>query len=83
MTLANPKKGECLLADASGDPLLADAQDTIVEITDGSLGTASDAIAEITASYVEATMANSLATLAAKVNAILVVLAAHGLIKDA
>ena len=41
-------------------------------LTDGTLGTASDSLAEITASYVEATMANSYASLAAKVNAILV-----------
>ena len=44
---------------------------TATALTDGSLGTASDAIAEITASYVEATMANSLATLAAKYTALL------------
>lgn len=40
----------------------------VVAITDGTLGTASNALAEITASYVEATIANSFATLAAKVN---------------
>ena len=45
---------------------------TATSISDGSLGTASDAIAEITASYVEATQANSFATLAAKFNALLV-----------
>ena len=45
---------------------------TATALTDGSLGTASDAIAEITASYVEATQANSFATLAAKYNALLV-----------
>ncbi len=41
-------------------------------ITDGTLGTASSALAEITASYVEATIANSLATLAAEINALIV-----------
>ncbi len=45
---------------------------TATALSDGTLGTASDALAEITASYVEATIANSLATLAAKYSALLV-----------
>ena len=48
----------------------------LVALTDGSLGTASDAIPEITASYVEADIANSIASLAAKINEIIAVLAA-------
>ena len=44
---------------------------TATALTDGTLGTASDALAEITASYVEATIANSLASLAAKYTALL------------
>ena len=50
----------------------------IAPLTDGTLGTASDALAEVTASYVEATMANAQASLAAKLNAVLVRLAALG-----
>ncbi len=45
---------------------------TATALTDGTLGTASDALAEITSSYVEATLANAFATLAAKYSALLV-----------
>jgi len=41
---------------------------TVTVLTDGTLGTATDALAEITDSYVEATIADALASLAAKVN---------------
>jgi len=56
-------------------------QAAIVSITDGTLGTASDALAEITASYVEATIANAFASLAAKNEEVLVILRNYGLIK--
>ena len=80
--MTQPAKGKSKLADTSGLPQIADQAAAIVDITDGTLGTASDALAEITASYVEATIANSYATNAAKINAILAVLRAHGLIAD-
>ncbi len=80
--MANPKKGDSQMADKSGKALVGPQQATIVDITDGTLGTASDALAEITASYVEATIANSFATLAAKITAINAVLEAHGLTAD-
>ena len=41
-------------------------------LTDGSLGTAADALVEMTSSYVEADVADNQASLAAKVNEILV-----------
>ena len=80
--MTQPAKGKSKLADTSGLPQIADQSAAIVSITDGTLGTASNALAEITASYVEATIANSFATNAAKINAILAVLRAHGLIAD-
>lgn len=80
--MTQPAKGKSKLADTSGNPQIADRSDAIVDITDGTLGTASDALAEITGSYVEATIANSFATNAAKINEILVVLRAQGLIAD-
>jgi len=43
----------------------------ITELTDSSGGTASDTLAAITASYVEATIENTVASLAAKVNALI------------
>lgn len=50
------------------------AAGAITPLTDGSLGTASDALAEITDTYVEATIANSIASLAAKINEIIAAL---------
>jgi len=43
----------------------------ITELTDNSGGTASDTIAEVPSSYTEATLANQIASLVAKINAIL------------
>jgi hypothetical protein len=80
--MANPKKGDSVMATADGKPMVGDQQTTIVDLTDGTLGTASDALAEITSSYVEATIANSFASLAAKITAINAVLEAHGLSAD-
>jgi hypothetical protein len=80
--MTQPTKGKSKLADSTDLPQIGDQAAAIVDITDGTLGTASDALAEITASYVEATIANSFATNAAKINAILAVLRLHGLIAD-
>lgn len=44
---------------------------TIVALTDSSGGTASDTLAAITGSYVEATIENTVASLAAKINALI------------
>lgn len=52
----------------------------ITSLTDSSGGTASDTLADVPASYTEATLANQIASLAAKVNAILVVLRSANLI---
>lgn len=52
------------------------------DITDSSGGTASDTIADIEATYTEATIANAFATVAAHINSILTVLKAEGLMKD-
>lgn len=43
----------------------------IAELTDSSGGTASDTIADVPASYTEATLANQIASLTAKINAII------------
>jgi hypothetical protein len=43
----------------------------IAELTDSSGGTASDTIADVPGAYAEATLANQLASLAAKINAII------------
>lgn len=46
----------------------------IVSLTDSTGGTPSNTLADVPATYTEATLANQLASLAAKVNAILVAL---------
>jgi hypothetical protein len=43
----------------------------LAELTDNSGGTASDTIADVPASYTEATLANQIASLAAKINALI------------
>ena len=78
MALSNPAKADSLLADEADNPLLSTAQATIAELTDSTGGTASDTVDDMTAS-----VADDIASLAAKINSILQVLAAHGLIKDA
>jgi hypothetical protein len=69
------------MSDGVGNPLIGPAQAAVVHLTDSSGGTASDTLAAITGSYVEATIENTVASLAAKINAILSALEAHGLIK--
>ena len=52
----------------------------IASLTDNSGGTASDTLADVPATYTEATLANQVASLAAKINTILTALRTHGLI---
>lgn len=59
-----------VLSDPANVPLL----------TDSSGGTASDTIADVPAAYTEATLANQIASLAAKVNAILTVMHSKNLL---
>lgn len=49
-------------------------QAAIASLTDNSGGTANDTLADVEATYTEATLANNFADLAAKVNAILAAL---------
>lgn len=77
MALSNPSKSISLLADKSGNAFLGTQQNTIVELTDSTTGTAGDTLDDSTAS-----VKDDLASIAAKINAILQVLAAHGLIAD-
>lgn len=55
-------------------------QTPITSLTDNTGGTADDTLAAVTGSYVQATMANNQADLAAKINAIIVALRAAGII---
>lgn len=77
MALSNPSKSVSLLADGDGNPIGGPQQATVAELTDSTTGTASDTVNDTTAS-----VKDDIASLAAKINAILQVLAAHGLISD-
>ncbi len=78
MALTNPKKAVALLADANGNAIGGSQQTTIVELTDSTTGTAGDTVDDTTAG-----VKDDVASLAAKINGILQVLASHGLIADA
>jgi hypothetical protein len=78
MALTNPQAQDSQLADANNNPLVGAQQATIVELTDTTTGTAGDTVDDTTVS-----VKDDIATLAAKINSILQVLAAHGLIADA
>ena len=51
--------------------------DDIISLTDGSTGTVSDTLVEITGSYVQATMENTVASLAGKVNELVTMVNTH------
>lgn len=55
-------------------PLPNDGYDVIPNLVDNSGGVASDTIADVPAAYTEATLANQIASLTAKVNLILAAL---------
>ena len=54
----------------------------ITSLTNNTGGTPGDTLADVPGTYNEATLANQIASLAAKVNAMLVVMRAHGLIAE-
>ena len=70
--MANPSKDNSLHADAAGNPLLSDAQTLIAD--QGAITVAS--------MYSTSTLNTNLGSLRTKINAILDVLEAHGLMKD-
>ncbi len=78
MALTNPEKDASLLADGNDKPLITAQQSTIVELTDSTTGTAGDTVNDTTAG-----VKDDIASLTAKINGILQVLASHGLIADA
>jgi hypothetical protein len=67
---------------AGNDAPGINAGPAIASLTDSSGGTASDTLAAITGSYVEATVENTVASLARKINQILIALRANGIISD-
>lgn len=73
--MANPKKTESLLADATGKPYLNESQQAV--IADASVAHA------LNATFSDTEVEAALNALGTKVNAILDVLEAHGLMADA
>lgn len=83
MALSNPNKFDSKLADSNDNPQIADSQSVVVELTDSSGGTADDTVAAVSGSGADSDINNNFADLTAKVNAVLQILAAHGLMDDA
>lgn len=65
------------MADANDNPLIGAAQSHIASLTDSTGGSAGDVVNDTTAS-----VKDDIASLAAKINAIILVLEAHGLVKS-
>lgn len=69
---------DTVLASSAGSPKGSSIVTAITALTDNSGGVASDTLAAITGSYVEATIENTVASLAAKVNAVIAALTLAG-----
>lgn len=59
------------VATGFGEVAFGESSGVLVELTDNSGGTASDTIADVPAAYTEATLANQIASITAKVNALI------------
>lgn len=73
--MAGPNKSIAQLSDAAGNAFIGGQQAAITSLTDNTTGTASDTLDDTTAGQKD-----DVASLAAKINAIIAVLEAHGLI---
>ena len=80
--MTQPTAAIAKLVDKGNLPQIGDQQAAIVSFTDNSGGTGADTLAVISAGYVQSEVANSVASLADKIEEIQVVLRAHGLIAD-
>ena len=75
--MAQPTDASSHLYDRSDNPMIADQQTAIVSLTDTTGGAAGDTVDDATSS-----VKDDIASLAAKIQEILVVLRNHGLIAD-
>lgn len=84
MALTNPNKSQSMMADKNSNPLLGDAQSVEVEVIDALDGATltGDTLTTSATPTVTELEAND-GVLGGKINKILQVLAAHGLMKDA
>ncbi|MCZ4089337.1 hypothetical protein [Sinorhizobium psoraleae] len=77
INLGTPPEVATTLASMSAGAIAAKAQiAALTALTDSSGGTAGNTIADVPAAYTEATLANQLASLTAKINAIIAALKA-------
>ena len=77
LDMTQPSAAEAKLVDKNDNPQIANRQTAITAITDSTGGTASDTIDDATLS-----IRDDISSLAAKINAIIDVLEAHGLVAD-
>lgn len=81
--MANPKAQDSQLADRNSNPMISTQQAKIASLTDSSGGTADNTVAAVSGSGADAAINNNFADLTAKVNALLAIVEAHGLMADA
>ena len=74
------RKNELVELINAWENLLGSQQAAIADVTDSTGGTADGTLADVGATYTQATLNNNFADLAEKVNEILAALRAHGLI---
>ncbi len=75
--MTQPNKQDTAWADGFGNGVISNQQAAIADLTDSTTGTAGDTLDDTTANQKD-----DVASLAAKINGILAVLRAHGLIAD-
>jgi hypothetical protein len=84
--MAQPSAAEAKLVDKGNNPQIADRQTAIVGLTDNTGGTANNTLENladaVTWANDHAAVENNFADLAAKINEILTLLEAHGLMAD-
>ncbi len=87
MALSNPTKLDSKLADSNDNPQIADSQSVVAELTDSSGGTTDGTVeampGDSTTTNISGAVDNNFAELSAKVNSLLQIMAAHGLMDDA
>jgi hypothetical protein len=83
MALTNPTAQDAKLADSTDNPQIAESQAVVAELTDSTGGTANDTVQDVTASFNQTILNDNFADLNAKINGVLQILAAHGLMDDA
>lgn len=81
MALTNPSAATALLVDKNNNPMLGAQQTVVAEITDSTGGTANGSTVDLSTLNI-GEIQDDIATIAAKINEIVQVLAAHGLIAD-